>query len=305
MVELNVSDTVTLKKIVTTSLLAIFIISFVTLNTVNVVHQDLLDQKQTTSTLNDTEFYDRLTVGLQQELATNISKATSDDMDANDLVSSAITEEYTQTVVNDNIAEVYAFIDGNRTNADIRWELTGAEQRLASEIDDPAVQQDVNATVPAVVVIEEDVATGPIGATKTVINTFPQIIISCVLGILFVLGAEVYRGNSYQTLFRRTGIGISIASVATFLLSITLLVLLRAVSLSFEGDVAIDPTIISEGLSQIIANAVYTLIQQSFLLLLVGLVFILLSRTSVHRASLNTTPPSSSTNRNETESETD
>jgi len=282
-------DDDTKRTLAKASVLLVLVLSIVTVNAANVVQQELRDNEQRTASFEDAAFDQRLSVGLQQELAQNISKATPAEMNATRLASAAVTESYTRSVVNSNIREVYAFLNAERQTADISWNLNGAQRRLARQIDDPEVQQDVNATVPSVVVIQEDISSGPFGVAQKLVSLLPLAVGSCVAGTLLALGAEGYRTRSVRHVARRMGAALSVGGVVSIILGGFALVTVQFVSISFAGNVAIDPQIVSDGLSRVATNAAVRLLWQSVLLVGLGVVLVFAGRAETHRSSFGTT----------------
>lgn len=283
----------TKRRLARVTLLVLLVLLLGIMNVVSVAQRDLLDKEQTTASFEETDFYERLSVGLQQELARNISKATTAEMNATQMADSAITEEYTRSVVNSNIDEVYLFLYAERETADISWDLTGAEQRLARQVADPNVRNEINATVPDVVLVQEDIAAGPLGTVQTFISLFPAIVGGCTTGTLLVLGLEGYRTRSTRRFSRRVGSAVSLVGLVSIVLGVLGIAALQLITLSFRGNVAVDPAIVSDGLARVMTNAAFTLVQQSIFLLAIGLVLVLIARTDTDRPSFGLSNPES------------
>lgn len=259
-------------------LLAVFSIAILSTNAANVVDGVLLDSNHTADSFEDKDVYVLLTDELQQDLAENISTVTAGERNATRLAESTLTEEYTRRVVNRNVEDVHAYLQGEQGETDIRWNLTGVQQRLAAEIDDLRVTRDLNATIPEAVVIEEDVSTGPLGTARTAIGLLPGLLAACVAAMLVVLGLYVYRLRSPEAIATETGLGLTVAGVATILLSALVLLGLRVVSFSIAGDAPIDPGIVFDGVARAIETSVHALLVQSLLILGIGVALVGLGR---------------------------
>lgn len=279
-------DDETTARVIRVSLLAVFVVSVLTMNVVNVVDGMLLDSSHTTESFEDEDVYSQLTVELQRDLAENISTATTDEMNATRLAESTLTEEYTRRVVNNNVADVHAFLQGDRGTTDIRWNLTGVQRQLAAEVDEPRVSQEMNATIPEAVIIQEDISTGPLGQAKRAIAVVPLLLGLCIAGAFFVLGLYAYRLRSPEQIAVESGIALTIAGVTTIILSVLSLFVLQFVSLSLEGNVQIDPSIVFDGVVRAVESTAYSLIWQSLFIASIGLILVALGRTNGIRSGL-------------------
>jgi len=278
------ADDETKAQVIRISLLIVFVVSVLTMNVVNVVDGMLLNSSHTIDSFEEEDVYSQLTVELQRDLAENISTVTTGDMNATRLAKSTLTEEYTRGVVNSNVADVHAFLHGERDTTDIRWNLTGVQQQLAAEVDEPRVNQKMNATIPEAVIIQEDISTGPLGHVKKAIAVVPLLLGLCIVAAVFVLGLSTYRLRSAEKVAVESGIGLTIAGVAAIVLSVFSLFASRFVSFSAEGNTQIDPSIVFDGVVRAVESAAYSMIWQSLFIVGIGITLVALGRTEGDRS---------------------
>ena len=255
-------------------LVALLVVSIVGINMVNVADRTILQSDDTKTAFEDEDVYEQLTVEMQANVTQSLNGSVLDEQEAAHLVQESLTEEYVRSEVDRNIEDTYAFLNAERADVQFELEMEQVRESMKEEADEQVVRQEVNETIPVTVIIDDDVDSGPLGTARGATSQLPLLTGGLTLLALVLLGGLLYTVDSYRTVAVKTGSAIGIAGGVSLLLGVIGLVAFRFITFSTEVATDIDPKIIFDGITSAFESAIYSLLGQSALLLVIGVVLV-------------------------------
>lgn len=261
-------------------LVALLATSILCINVVNVADRTVFEADHTSEAFAEADVPERLTESIREEIVRKYVERGVEEETARDLANASVTEEHVRVEIDRSIGDAYAYITGERSDPGIRLDLQVARERLVNRTDDPEIAGAVNETVPEAIVIHESAAGGPLDTARTAHGALPVLTGLATLLALAVVGAFAYRLDSRRLVAYRTGSGIAIAGVASILVGLLVVVVIRVVNVSTEGSSYVDAAVAIDGISRAVESAMFTLVAQSAFLLVIGLAIVWLTRDS-------------------------
>lgn len=268
------------EKVIQIVLVALLATSILCINVVNVADRTVFEADHTSDAFAEADVPERLTESIREEIVRKYVDRGVEEETARQLATVAVTEEQVRAEINRSIEHAYAYITGERSDPGIRLDLQGSRGRLMNGTDDPEILGAVNQTVPEAIVIHESAAGGPLDTARTAHGALPVLTGIATLVALAVVGAFAYTLDSRRLVAYRTGAGIAVAGLASILIGLLVVGVIRLVNVSTEGSSYVDAAVAIDGISRAVESATITLLGQSAFLLVIGLAIVGIIRYS-------------------------